>query len=92
MPQHNYLCEFSHPTTWKDVFDTIIEKLGPEFSKWNKGLGFENDETVLVIHHQDGSTVRVLLHNIYVFQPRVAGSWFTALSNAIEKKSEQPAE
>jgi hypothetical protein len=82
MSQPKFLCSFSHPTTWKIIFDTIIKELGPKFYEWNKGLGFEEDETVLVIHHLSGRKIRVLLRNISILQPAVVGGWFTVLREA----------
>lgn len=84
--RENYLCEFSHPAKWRDIYCTIIDKLGPRFHEWDKGMGFECDETVLVISHQSGGKARVLLKNIGVCQPAIAGGWFTTLREATEKK------
>lgn len=85
MSEQLYICEFSHPTTWKHIFETIITHLGPKFYDWDAGLGFELDETVLVIKHRNGRKKRVLLHDIKVTQPCVAGGWFTVLREAKKK-------
>lgn len=81
----SYRATFTHPDKWKDIFLTIIEKLGREFYKWDNGIGFEDDETVIVISHRDGQQkARFHLVNIDVSQPSVAGGWFTTLRE--EKK------
>lgn len=84
----SYLATFTHPNEWKKIFLVIIEKLGQEFYKWDDGIGFENDETVIVIFHRDGQQkARFLLVDIGVCQPSVAGGWLTTLREEKKKVS-----
>lgn len=78
-----HLLTFTHPTTWANIFTSIIEKLGPEFYKWDGGIGFGNDNTEIIISHRDRvQKTAFLLQNIEVSQPAVAGGWFTSLAKA----------
>lgn len=76
----NYLAEFTHPTTWRSIFGTIIGKLGDKFYEWDGGIGFEDGDSVIVIHHRDGQQkARFLLYDIEIDPSAVSGGWFTTL-------------
>ncbi len=85
-----FLCEFSHPDQWDNIYNVIFAKLGPAFHEWDGGLRFERgwENTVIVIfHHDKQQNVRVFLKGIAVSQPGVAGGWFAALRREKERLS-----
>lgn len=78
---NTYLCSFSHPNEWKDIFEEIVNKFGEDLKNLQGGIGFEDECQTLVFTFLGGQEKRVRLHNIDVIPPCVAGGWFTFLRN-----------
>jgi|GEM_PF-5091306 len=74
----DFLYSVPYLMTWTDIFDMIIQKLGPKFYEW-ESVDFKENE-VMTIHHSDGKqTARVHLKGIEVSEPAIAGGWLTTL-------------
>ena len=72
-----FLCSFTNPNSWSNIFATIIDKLGPKFYEWSGGVNFREYEVMTIFHQDKVQKVRVRLHCIEVFEPAVAGDWLT---------------
>jgi hypothetical protein len=89
-----YLCEFFHQDQWANIYNVIFARLGPQYLEWDGGLRFlvdgDGKNVMVIFHHDEQRSVRVLMNDITGLEPGIAGGWFTALRKEKERLTVTP--